>query len=114
MKNAVKRIFFAKFRFDTAENEPAKNLQKMCKFLLILLILIPNRPGLARGRPPRLRGLPRHRRPGGRLGRRLRGHSHGRMPVERKNGTLLIIIFRDDASFSTISFLGYFLKQRSG
>ena len=27
LKNAVKRIFLAKFRFDTAENEPAKNLQ---------------------------------------------------------------------------------------
>ena len=25
--------FIAKFRFDTAENEPAKNLQKVCKIL---------------------------------------------------------------------------------
>ena len=25
--------FLAKFRFDTAENEPAKNLQKICKVL---------------------------------------------------------------------------------
>ena len=24
--------FLAKFRFDTAENEPAKNLQKFCQF----------------------------------------------------------------------------------
>jgi hypothetical protein len=31
LKNAVKRIFFAKFRFDTAENEPAKNLQNFAK-----------------------------------------------------------------------------------
>ena len=31
--------FLAKFRFDTAENEPAKNLQKK---LLILLTLTPN------------------------------------------------------------------------
>ena len=29
--------FLAKFRFDTAENEPAKNLQKFCKNLLTLL-----------------------------------------------------------------------------
>ena len=28
--------FLAKFRLDTAENEPAKNLQKFCKNLLIL------------------------------------------------------------------------------
>ena len=26
--------FLAKFRFDTAENEPAKNLQKFCKFAM--------------------------------------------------------------------------------
>ena len=31
MKNAVKRIFLAKFRFDTAENEPAKNFAKFAK-----------------------------------------------------------------------------------
>ena len=28
--------FLAKFRFDTAENEPAKNLQKFCKICKIL------------------------------------------------------------------------------
>ena len=51
MKNAVKRIFddyfLAKFRFDTAENEPTKNLQKICKILLIFPILLtvtPNPP----------------------------------------------------------------------
>ena len=37
--------FLAKFRFDTAENEPAKNLQKKLRNLPILLIL--------RRRPPR-------------------------------------------------------------
>ena len=34
MKNAVQRIFYyflVKFRFDTAENEPAKNLQNFRK-----------------------------------------------------------------------------------
>ena len=31
--------FLAKIRFDTAENEPAKNLQKFCKILQILPIL---------------------------------------------------------------------------
>jgi hypothetical protein len=31
LKNAAKRIFPAKFRFDTAENEPAKNLQNFAK-----------------------------------------------------------------------------------
>ena len=30
--------FLAKFRFDTAENEPAKNLQNFAKFCRILLI----------------------------------------------------------------------------
>ena len=30
-----KAYFLAKFRFDTAENEPAKNLQKKCKKMLI-------------------------------------------------------------------------------
>ena len=37
--------FLAKFRFDTAENEPGKNLQKICKNLQnlpILLTLTPN------------------------------------------------------------------------
>ena len=34
----------AKFRFDTAENEPAKNLQKFAKKMLILLSL-PTTPG---------------------------------------------------------------------
>ena len=32
--------FLAKFRFDTAENEPAKNLQNFAKKLPILLILL--------------------------------------------------------------------------
>ena len=32
--------FLAKFRFDTAENEPAKNLQNFAKFARILLILL--------------------------------------------------------------------------
>ena len=48
LENAAKRIFFAKFRNDTAKNEPVKklkNLQEFCKiyklkFLLILLTLI--------------------------------------------------------------------------
>ena len=31
-ENAVKRILSCKFRFDTAENEPAKNLQIVAKF----------------------------------------------------------------------------------
>ena len=35
--------FLAKFRFDTAENEPAKNLQNFAKILPILLTLTPNR-----------------------------------------------------------------------
>ena len=34
--------FLAKFRFDTAENEPAKNLQNFARILLILLTLTPN------------------------------------------------------------------------
>ena len=32
--------FLAKFRFDTPENEPAKNLQNFAKFARILLILL--------------------------------------------------------------------------
>ena len=28
LENVVERIFFTKFRFDTAENEPAKKMQK--------------------------------------------------------------------------------------
>ena len=35
--------FLAKFRFDTAENEPGKNMQKICKNLLILLTVIPRK-----------------------------------------------------------------------
>ena len=38
LKNAVKRIFSCKNRFDTAENEPAKKLQISGQQLLILLI----------------------------------------------------------------------------
>ena len=68
--------FLAKFRFDTAENEPAKNLQKILLIFPNLLTLTPNRrtgdpPVLARGagaggqaardRAP----LRRVRRPGG-------------------------------------------------
>ena len=38
--------FLAKFRFDTAENEPAKNLQILQKEIAsILLTLTPNRAG---------------------------------------------------------------------
>ena len=33
--------FLAKIRFDTAENEPAKNLQKFARILLIVLTLTP-------------------------------------------------------------------------
>ena len=40
--------FLAKFRFDTAENEPAKNLQN----LLILLTLAPSRRHLQRRPEP--------------------------------------------------------------
>ena len=48
--------FLENFRFDTAENEPAKNLQKFARILLILLTLTPN-PNpfqLSGGRAPRL------------------------------------------------------------
>ena len=44
--------FLAKFRFDTAENEPAKNFAKFCKILQklpILLTLTPNPAGCAGG-----------------------------------------------------------------
>ena len=34
--------FLAKFRFDTAENEPAKNLQKKCYFCQFCLTQAPN------------------------------------------------------------------------
>ena len=49
MKNAVKRIFvFAKFRFDTAENEPAKILQILQKtyanFANLILVLPEQEP----------------------------------------------------------------------
>ena len=37
--------FLAKFRFDTAENEPAKNLQKFCKILQNLARFLPGRGG---------------------------------------------------------------------
>ena len=51
--------FLAKFRFDTAENEPAKNLQNFVKFLTKRAA-----PGLRRGRAPHLQrargGAPRH------------------------------------------------------
>ena len=47
--------FLAKFRFDTAENEPAKNLQKFDKIknLLILMIFSAEqpRPALPHGGP---------------------------------------------------------------
>ena len=63
MKNAVKRISFAKFRFDTAENEPAKNLQDFTKFANFARFANPNIPprtclistalvAVPRGRPP--------------------------------------------------------------
>ena len=68
--------FLAKFRFDTAENEPAKNLQKFAKFCKILPILpIVREPAadllaqvlhLARERLRLLRDLLPHA-PGGRL-----------------------------------------------
>ena len=49
--------FLAKFRFDTAENEPAKNLQNLLIILPILLTLTPNPyyPSAARA-PRRARG----------------------------------------------------------
>ena len=57
--------FLAKFRFDTAENEPAKNLQKFANF--------PNFPNFANPNPKPLKGPaedvaageggPGHRRP---------------------------------------------------
>ena len=47
--------FLAKFRFDTAENEPAKNLQNFAKFAHFAdpnpLTIIQR--GTPRGRPPR-------------------------------------------------------------
>ena len=46
--------FLAKFRFDTAENEPAKNLQKFAKKMLIFPILL--RSAAAGCRAPRERG----------------------------------------------------------
>ena len=69
--------FLAKFRFDTAENEPAKNLQNFatfCNILLNLLILLtltltltdpaPEVPGLRAGahapEGARHRGVARH------------------------------------------------------
>ena len=42
--------FLAKFRFGTAENEPAKNLQKCCqkvkKFEMLILPILPLSPAL--------------------------------------------------------------------
>ena len=40
--------FLAKIRFDTAENEPAKNLQKFCKILQNLPILLTLTPPVVR------------------------------------------------------------------
>ena len=51
--------FLAKFRFDTAENEPAKNLQNLQKKLLIFLILLTLTPYIlaSRQKDPRARGV---------------------------------------------------------
>ena len=71
--------FLAKFRFDTAENEPAKNLQKL-KFanFAIRVRKVQGGPGaLGAGARRGLRGE-RARAPGGRRARlRLRGPSRG-------------------------------------
>ena len=57
--------FLAKFRFDTAENEPAKNLQNFAKFAnfadpnpLTLTLKRPDRLGQGGGPPPLLRLAP--------------------------------------------------------
>ena len=68
--------FLAKFRFDTAENEPAKNSQKLkiCKIsnlpiLPIMITLTRGAPELQRGQRARHDGL-RHRAAGPRRGPR--------------------------------------------
>ena len=48
--------FLAKFRFDTAENEPAKNLQKFANFATLIPILAT--PCRARRCPADLPGRP--------------------------------------------------------
>ena len=53
--------FLAKFRFDTAENEPAKNLQKFCNFFLQIAFLGRHLDAVPLGggaRRARLRALP--------------------------------------------------------
>ena len=46
--------FLAKFRFDTAKNEPAKNLQNFANISPLLLTLTPNRMTAPHGTvPPR-------------------------------------------------------------
>ena len=68
--------FLAKFRFDTAENEPAKNLQKIEK--IANFTISTRRSSARRGvlgvrRSPRLRDRDRHRREG--MGLELRADS---------------------------------------
>ena len=46
--------FLAKFRFDTAENEPAKNLQNLPILLILLTLTTVKRPGPGPRRPHRL------------------------------------------------------------
>ena len=58
--------FLAKFRFDAAENEPAKNLQKFANFAQFANPNPPNRSGPRRPLRPRPRAAPGARGPGGR------------------------------------------------
>ena len=72
--------FLAKVRFDTAENEPAKNLQNLLLESVMLLILPQVRDAL--------RGAPRRRRG--------RGRARGRRPLpqdvpRRRQGPRLIV-----------------------
>ena len=56
--------FLAQFRFDTAENEPAKNLQTSAIFPILLTQVKNPRGRRARAEAPRARG-PRDARAGG-------------------------------------------------
>ena len=78
--------FLAKYRFDTAENEPAKNLQKFVNFAIFLLLVAPALAGGAAAElpEPRRRRAPRAERPARarRRRRRARGarEPHGASP----------------------------------
>ena len=100
--------FLAKFRFDTAKNEPAKNLQKfkickiICQICQICLGTTGREPAAAEAGPPRglLPGRPG--RPGRRLRARRRG-ARGQAGPTMRDKNINGIPYPYSGSFSAVS-----------